>query len=69
MGEYIARFGGRNFSTSIRSQSMLKSFYSAVDDAMLTWGKSQPGRYFGTYGGWELGINTETGVIFHALMK
>lgn len=27
-----------------------------------------PGRYFGTYGNWELGINTETGVVYHARM-
>ena len=24
--------------------------------------------YFGTYGNWELGINTKTGIVFHALM-
>lgn len=25
--------------------------------------------YFGTYGNWELGINTETGVVYHAIMR
>ena len=69
MGEYIARFGGENFSTGIRSQSMLNSFYSSVGEAMGKWGALPSGRYFGTFGSWELGINTETGVIYHALMK
>jgi len=48
---------------------MLESFQQAVNDAMETWATEPDGEHFGTYGGWELGINTETGVIYHALMK
>ena len=69
MGEYINRLGPTSGSVAIRSQSMLRSFSQAVKDAMKTWGSETPGRHFGTFGGWELGINTETGVIYHALMK
>lgn len=35
---------------------------------METIGIEAPGRYFGTNGNWELGINTETGVVYHARM-
>lgn len=35
---------------------------------METIGTKAPGRYFGTYGNWEFGINTETGVVYHARM-
>lgn len=69
MGEYINRLGPTSGSAAIRSQSMLRSFSQAVNEAMKTWGSEAPGRHFGTFGGWELGINTETGVIYHALMK
>ena len=68
MGEYIARLGNEA-SAGIRSQEILSGFRAAVSDAMSAIGSGAPGRYFGTYGGWELGINTETGVIYHALMQ
>lgn len=69
MKEYLIRFGGESFSTKLRSQVMLKSFYSSVQEAIAKWNSFPPGRYFGKFGAWELGINTETGVIYHALMK
>ncbi|MCK4261241.1 MAG: hypothetical protein KAX49_19870, partial [Halanaerobiales bacterium] len=69
MGEYIARFGPESWTIEMRSQAMLKSFNAAVTGAMEKWAILTPGRYFDTIGGWELGINTETGVIYHALMK
>ena len=69
MGEYIDRLNLTYGSISIKSKSMLRSFSQAVNDAMKSWGSEAPGRHFGTFGGWELGINTETGVIYHALMK
>jgi hypothetical protein len=48
---------------------MLSSFNSAVQEAMIKLSASPAGRYFVNEGGWELGINTETGVIYHALMQ
>ena len=68
MGEYIARFGGETASTSVRSQLMLESYSESLNKAMKSLVKKSPGTYFGVYGNWELGINTETGVVYHALM-
>ena len=47
---------------------MLESYSASLNKAMETIGTEAPGRYFGTYGNWELGINTETGVVYHARM-
>lgn len=68
MGEYIGRFGGETASTGVRSQAMLESYQAALNQAMEEVSSLSPGRYFGTYGNWEIGINTETGVVYHALM-
>jgi len=48
---------------------MLNSYEAALNTAMKSLITNPPGRYFGTYGGWELGIDTSTGVVYHALMK
>ncbi|WP_430509850.1 hypothetical protein [Gottfriedia solisilvae] len=69
MGEYIKRFGDESWSIEMRSQALLKSYSAAIDNAMSTLAKETSGRKFGVFGGWELGINTETGVVYHALMK
>jgi hypothetical protein len=68
MREYIVRLGGETPSTGLRSQIMLKSYSASLNQAMADISKKPPGRYFGKYGNWELGINTETGVVYHALM-
>ncbi|EKG2418046.1 hypothetical protein ACOUWG_001915 [Listeria monocytogenes] len=68
MGEYISRFGGETASTGVRSQVMLESYSSSLNKAMESVATKSPGRYFGRYGNWELGINTETGVVYHARM-
>lgn len=39
-----------------------------MNKAMLEISSKAPGRYFGTFGNWELGRNTETGVVYHARM-
>ena len=68
MGEYVSRFGDESWSIGTRSQAMLESYSASLNKAMETIGIEAPGRYFGTYGNWELGINTETGVVYHARM-
>lgn len=68
MGEYVSRFGDESWSIGTRSQAMLESYAASLNKAMETIGTETPGRYFGTYGNWELGINTETGVVYHARM-
>ena len=68
MGEYISRFGDESWSIGVRSQAMLESYEASVNQAMETLSSQNAGRYFGTYGNWELGINTETGVVYHARM-
>jgi len=68
MGEYITRFGGETASTGVRSQVMLESYNASLNQAMTDIATKSPGRYFGTYGNWEIGINTKTGVVYHARM-
>ena len=68
MGEYVSRFGLESDSIGVRSQIMLESYSASLNDAMADLMTKEPGRYFGTYGNWELGINTETGVVYHAKM-
>ena len=68
MGEYVSRFGEESWSIDTRSQAMLESYSSSLNEAMETISAKEPGKYFGTYGNWELGINTETGVVYHARM-
>ena len=67
MGEYVGIFGDVSYSIPLRSQVMLESYDAALNLAMEELVKLPPGRYFKTFGGWELGINTETGVVYHAL--
>lgn len=47
---------------------MLESFRAALNEAMETMILNPPDRLKGIYGNWEFGINTKTGVIFHAKM-
>lgn len=68
MGEYISRFGDESWSIGVRSQAMLESYEASINKAMETLSSQNAGRYFGIYGNWELGINTETGVVYHARM-
>ena len=68
MGEYVSRFGIESESIGIRSQVMLESYSASLNKAMADLAQKSPGRYFKTYGNWELGINTETGVVYHAKM-
>lgn len=66
MGEYVGRFGAVSDSIALRSQLMLESYDAALNKAMKEFAKLPAGRHFNTFGGWELGINTETGVVYHA---
>ena len=68
MGEYVSRFGLESDSIGVRSQIMLESYSASLNDAMTDLMTKEPRRYFGTYGNWELGNNTETGVVYHAKM-
>ena len=68
MGEYITRFGGETPSTGVRSQVMLESYNASLNEAMADLATKPAGKKFGVYGNWELGINTETGVVYHARM-
>ncbi|KIL07016.1 hypothetical protein SR42_12460 [Clostridium botulinum] len=68
MGEYVSRFGEESWSIDVRSQAMLESYSASLNDAMEKLATQPPGRYFEKYGNWELGINTETGVVYHAKM-
>ena len=68
-GEYIGtQYGGENFSTGIRSQEMLESYSAALNEAMTKFVSLPSGEHSGIFGGWEIAINTETGVVFHAFM-
>lgn len=68
MGEYVGRFNGETPSTIVRSQLMLESYESSLNKAMLDIAEKIPGRHEGIYGNWELGIDTSTGVVYHAQM-
>lgn len=68
MGEYVGRFDGKTPSTIVRSQLMIESYESTLNKAMLDIVEKVHGRYKGLYGNWDLGINTRTGVVFHAQM-
>jgi hypothetical protein len=65
MEEFLLRDGTSPWNVDIRSQSILKSFVSAVDAAVPQLG---PGRNFLVVGDWELGIDTSDNVIYHARM-
>ncbi len=68
MGEYVGRFGEESWSIGVRSQAMLESYSISLNQAMSVLCTQTSGSYFGTYGNWELGINTQTGVVYHARM-
>ena len=68
MGEYVGRFGREIPSIMVRSQLMLEGYESAWNKAMLDIAEKVHGRHEGIYGNWELGINTSTGVVYHAKM-
>lgn len=67
--ENILRFGEESWTIEIRSQALLESYSYAINEAMKDFSLLPPGRHFGIFGDWEIGINTETGVVYHALMK
>ena len=67
MQQYLSQFGGENLSTNLRSQLLLESDTSALDDAMDYLITQPAGRYENlSYGGWVFGIDTSTGTVFHA---
>ena len=68
MGEYVGRFGREIPSIMVRSQLMLEGYESAWNKTMLEIAEKVHGRHEGIYGNWELGINTSTGVVYHAKM-
>lgn len=68
MGEYVNSFGQAGWSIGMRSQAMLESYSTSLNIAMKELVTKAPERYFGIYGNWELGINTQTGVVYHARM-
>ena len=47
---------------------MLESYSASLNKAMEELIKKTPGRYFCTYGNWEIDINTGTGVVSHTRM-
>lgn len=68
VGEYVTRFGGQTSNSAINSQIMLESYSVSLNQAMEDVTLKAPGRYFGLYGNWEIGVNTESGVVYHARM-
>lgn len=66
MGEYINRPGTLSSTVGIRSQVLLESYSASLNEAVVQ--SSQSGQIFGTYGNWQLGINFETGTVYHARM-
>lgn len=63
------RYSNITPTTPVSQQAQLTSFSDSVNVALRDVGTKPAGKYFGVYGCWELGINTETGVIYHALYK
>ena len=54
MGEYVGRFGETSFSIDLRSQLMLESYVSALDQAMGELASKPLGRYEDlNFGGWD----------------
>jgi len=66
MAEFVNSAANRTGHATLVEREMMASFQSAVDQAipLLTSGRNSI-----TVGGWELGIDAGTGVIYHALMK
>ena len=65
---YICRNGSSIYSVGIRSQVMMESYVASVNGAMSRLATSAANSYDLIYGNWELGINTQTGVVYHARM-
>ncbi len=54
----------------LRSQLMLESYVSALDQAMGELASKPLGRYEDlNFGGWVFGIDTKEGVVFHAFYE
>ena len=68
MKEYIKndKFSQNGANIGIRSQTMLKSYYEAVNEAMREFVKLEPGKHRIVCGLWQLEIDTKTGVVNHA---
>lgn len=63
MGEYVKSTKG----AIIVENELMMSFQEAVSQILS---EVQPGRnFFDNINGWEIGINGDTGVIYHALYK
>lgn len=63
MGEYV---NAANGSIMIENELMM-SFRDSVEQILS---EIQPGKnFFPNVNGWEIGINGDTGVIYHALYK
>lgn len=65
-GEYVGRFGEESWSIGIRSQAMLESYSVSLNVAMSMLSSKTRQEHWIIYGNWQLGINTATGVVFHA---
>lgn len=62
MGEFV---NSANGSIVVENELMI-SFQNSVSQILP---QVQPGRNFLNINGWEIGINGDTGVIYHALFK
>jgi hypothetical protein len=58
--------GGTDSDVDARSKKELESFTTALNEAMRAYVKLPPGNHFGIYEYWEIGVNTEVGVVYHA---
>ena len=47
---------------------MLESYSAALNEAMEEICMLKLGRHEGIFGNWQLGIDTLTGVVYHAMM-
>lgn len=64
IGEYINSANG----SILVENEIMQSFKTAVNKVLSK--PLNPGKnFFSNVGGWEIGINADTGVIYHALMK
>lgn len=66
--QYVGRFGKESWSIDLRSQLMLDSFAKSLDEAVNQIIDKPLGRHEDlSFGGWQFGIDTSSGVVFHAL--
>lgn len=66
MGEYMRYVAGKTSHTGFIEYELINSFKTAVKEALP---KVKSGKNRLLVNGWELGIDGDTGVIYHALMK